>query len=116
MGTFTVPVAFQGPQGEYECDARVDTGATYSVIPGVALRSIGVQPSVRRGFRLADDSHVEYEAGVANLRYGGENLPVLVVFGDESASLLLGPTALENLRLAVDMPTQRLVRVDALLK
>ena len=116
MGMFSVSVAFEGPAGRVDVDALVDTGATYSVILGVALRSIGVQPSVRRRFRLADDTHVEYEAGVANLRYGGENLPVLVVFGDESASPLLGATALENLSLAVDMPAQRLVRVDALLK
>ncbi len=116
MGTFSVRVTLSGPQGQLDCDALVDTGATYSVVPGQALRSIGVQPSGRRGFRLADESRIEYDVGPVTLRYEGEDVPVLVVFGDDSASPLLGATALESLSLAVDTPNERLTPVDALLK
>ena len=113
---FTIRVTFEGPQGGYECDALVDTGAAYSVIPSAALRSVGVRPSGRRGFRLADETRVEYEVGPVNLRYGGEVVPLLAVFGDDASLPLLGATALESLSLAVDMPNERLVPVDALLK
>ena len=116
MGTFSVRVTFEGPQGQLDCDALVDTGATYSVMPSQALRSIGVRPSGRRGFRLADDTRIEYEVGPVNLRYEGEGAPVLAVFGDDASSPLLGATALENLSLAVDMRNERLTPVDALLK
>ena len=116
MGTFTVQVTFEGPQGRLNVDALVDTAATYPVVPAAALRSIGVQPSGRRGFRLADEARVEYDVGSVDLLYEGERVPVLVVFGDDGASPLLGATALENLSLAVDMPNQRLTPVDALMK
>ena len=116
MGTFSVRVTLEGPQGQLDCDALVDTGATYSVVPGQALRSIGVRPSGRRGFRLADESRIERDVGPVTLRYEGEDVPVLVVFGDDAASPLLGATALESLRLAVDTPNERLTPVDALLK
>ena len=116
MGTFSVRVTLQGPDGQADVDALVDTGATYPVIPGAVLRAIGVRPSGRRGFLMADDSRVEYEVGPVFLQYDGEEVPVLVVFGDDEASPLLGATALENLSLAVDMRNERLTPVDALLK
>ena len=116
MGTFSARVTFEGPQGQLDCDALVDAGATYSVLPEQTLRSIGVRPSGRRGFRLADGARFEHEVGPATLRYEGEAVPVLVVFGDAGSSPLLGATALENLSLAVDMRNQRLTPVDALLR
>ena len=116
MGTFTVRVTLRGPSGQADVDALVDTGATYPVVPGAVLRSIGVQPSGRRGFRMADESRVEYDVGAVFLQHEGEEVPVLVVFGDEEAAPLLGATALENLSLAVDMRNERLTPVDALLK
>lgn len=116
MGTFSVRVTLTGPQGQLACDALADTGVVYSVIPGRALRSIGVRPSGRRGFRLADESRIERDVGPVSLGYEGEDVPVLAVFGDDAASPLLGATALESLSLAVDMPNERLTPVDALLK
>lgn len=116
MGTFTVRVAFTGPEGRLDCDALVDTGAAYSVLPSASLRAIGVQPSGRRGFRLAGDTRVEYEVGAVNLEYDGEDVPVMVVFGGDHSSPLLGATALENLSLAADTANERITRVDALLK
>ena len=116
MGTFAVRVTLRGPNGRADVDALVDTGATYPVVPGAMLRSIGVRPSGRRGFRMADDSRVEFDVGPVFLQYEGEEVPMLVVFGDDEAGPLLGATALENLSLAVDMRNELLTPVDALLK
>ena len=50
------------------------------------------------------------------MRLDGDATIVLVVFGPEGISPLLGATAVEHLSLAVDPIHQRLVPVPALLK
>ena len=115
MGTFHVTIEVAaGPEGPFEqMDAMVDTGATFTVAPASALHRLGVEPTRRAGFVLADGSRTERDAGWMVIRVDGQESPSPVVFGDEGAIPLLGAVTLEVLLLGVDPVAQRLVPVDA---
>lgn len=93
-------------------DALVDTGATYTVLPRPLLEELGVPPHTRAPFVLADGREVERELGRAWIRIDGREEFSLVVFGDQA---LLGAVTLEELRLAPDPVSRRLVPVPALM-
>jgi len=117
MGTFRVNIAIGDPQGqEYEpVAALVDTGATYTTLPGSLLRRLGVDPRDRAEFELADGTIVERGVGQTWLRIDGRSAIVPVVFAEEGSEPLLGAVALEIFLLGVDPVRQRLVPIRGLL-
>jgi aspartyl protease family protein len=117
MGTFRVSVEIGDPGGgRYEpIDALVDTGATYTTVPGPVLGRLGVTPHTRDTFVLADGRRVERDIGRTWVRIDGRTELTLVVFGDPGTDPLLGAYTLEGLRLAADPVSRRLVPVPALL-
>ena len=117
MGTFSVALTVQGPTGESaSVDALVDTGSTYTVLPSSLLGRLGVTPTDRTAFRLADERVVEYDVGELTARLDGRERTVLVVFGSDDAAPLLGAVTLELFNMSVDPVEQRLVPVPGLLK
>ena len=118
MGTFNVSIQIGDLAGQQfvEVQALVDTGSTYTVLPKELLEQLGINQEGQRSFELGDDRLVEYPIGYARLRLGEDQTIVLVVFGPEGVSPLLGATALEHLSLAVDPIHQKLIPVPALLK
>jgi clan AA aspartic protease len=114
MGTFRVRIEVGDPARErFEpVEALVDTGATYTVLPRPLLHELGVVPHTRAPFVVADGREVELELGRAWIRVDGRQEFSLVAFGDEA---LLGAVTLEELRLAPDPVSKRLVPVPALL-
>jgi clan AA aspartic protease len=118
VGTFTVPIQIGSLAGAQftEVTALVDTGSTYSTLPGSLLARLGVVQEGYRRFELADNRVVEYPIGQARLRLEGQELIVLVVFALEDTDALLGATTLEIFGLGVDPIRQQLVPVTALLK
>ena len=117
LGTFSVPVRFIGPAGaSLLLDALVDTDASYSMLANDILAQLGVAPTGRRRFRLADDTVADYDVGEIRVEFDGEQVSVLVVFGQAGVQALLGATALENLSLGANPVNELLVPVDALLK
>ena len=56
MGTFNVAFRIEGLQGgeTREFEGLVDTGSTYSVVPGSSLREMGIEPTDGDEFELAD--------------------------------------------------------------
>ncbi len=117
MGTFLVQIELGDPEGRrYETvDALVDTGATYTTVPGSTLRRLGVSPHTRGTFVLADSTRIERDIGRTwlKLEKGAEIVPV--IFGDEDSQPLLGAVTLEIFRLGVDPVSQRLIPVPGLL-
>ena len=115
MGTFNVTVEIAaGPDGPFESmEAMVDTGATFTVAPTAILRRLGIEPTRRVRFTLADGRRIERDAGAAVIRIGGVAESSPVVFGEDGVSPLLGAVTLETLLLSVDPVSQRLVPVDA---
>ena len=98
-----------------DLEATVDTGAAYTTLPGSLLRELGVAPSGRRRFLLADGRRIEMDYGEARATVGGESVTTLVIFGEDDSPALLGAYTLEGLALAVDPVEQRLVPTHLIL-
>ena len=117
MGTFSVQIEVSRPFADdfVSIEALVDTGATYSVFAGHFLEGLGVSSTENGTFELVDGRVVELPMGYAAIRVSEKQIIAPVVFGPAGASPLLGATALEIARLAIDPVRQTLVPVNALL-
>ena len=116
MGLTHVTVAIKSltsPNGTYEADFLVDTGATDSLAPAGKLRQIGVQPVGTTVYELADGTTPEYPFGLVEITFMGEITAGRVIFGPDNAEPLLGVTALESVGIRVDPATQTLKRLPA---
>ena len=111
MGTFNWSARIEGmdERESREIEAVVDTGAAYTTVPARILRELGVEPTGRRPFLLADGSRVDMDYGRAWITIEGEREVTIVVFGGDDAPPLIGAYTLEGLALAVDPVEQRLV-------
>ena len=116
MGTFTYPLEVVSADGSRTetVKATVDTGSTYTCLPGNLLRGLGILPYRRIQSELADGSIVEDDLGIVNVRVEGIETPTLVIFTDEGAPALLGAYTLEGALLVVDPVRQRLAPTHAL--
>jgi len=115
MGLFKVRVRVFNLHEEArgkEVDLVVDTGATYPSIPRSLAADLGIGPSEKRTFTLADGSHRSRDVGWAGLSYDGRKAPSLVVFGEPDDVPLLGAFALEGLGFEVD-PVAKALRPAA---
>ncbi len=117
MGAFSQRIELAtGIQGPFVAiEALVDTGATYTFVPGSILRGLGVLPTQQRDFEVADGRVKRYDLADVAVRLNGEVHPTLVVFGDEGARPLLGVVTLETFGLGVDPVSRRLVPMRGLL-
>ena len=91
----------------------VDTGSTDCVVPGNALRSIGLQPQGSRTYELADGRQSTVDIAVAQIEFMGEFVGATVGFGSDDAEPILGVTALESVGIEIDPVSQRLKRRHA---
>jgi len=98
-----------------EVRAWVDTRAAYTWIPRTVLEDLGVLPTFRRRFRLANGSEIERDCAQANVKVDASQLITICVFGDEGSEPLLGAITLEEMGLGVDPLNQRLIPVTLLL-
>ena len=87
----------------------VDSGAAYSVVPAGVLKRLGIKPTSKRTFILADGSSVERPMGNALFRLNGSEGASPVIFGQKDDSTLLGMVSLEALGLMLD-PLKRELR------
>ncbi len=112
MGLFEVNVKVANPASPEhirEIALLVDTGATLSWIPREILRSLGVTPTSRLEFQLADGRLLEREVGAALFTIDGRTLVIPVAFGESGEQPVLGATTLEALGFAVDPVERKLV-------
>ena len=67
MATFSVAISVGDMRGERfeEMEALVDTGATTTVVPGTALRRLGIAPTRRETFEYAGGQRVELDMAEA---------------------------------------------------
>ncbi len=110
MGVFSVRVEIGDPQGEHfqPVEALVDTGSSYTAIPGPLLQNLEVAPHERRPFLLADGRTVERGIGRTWIRIDGRTEMTIVVFSDEGTQPLLGAVTLEEFGLGIDPVRRRL--------
>ncbi len=111
MGVFTARMGVSDGNGGEPLwvEADVDTGATYTVLPDRMLREqVGVRPTERLTFTLADGSRVLLPVGEARLHVEGRERTSTVVFGSDS-QFLLGATTLQVFGLIADTTDHRLI-------
>jgi aspartyl protease family protein len=117
MGRFAVTLEIGSQTGDEfrAVEALVDTGATYTVLPGSVLRELGIQAHRTSVFELADGTRREWQMGRAWVRLDGKQEMTLVVFGEEDVEPLLGAVTREEFLLAPDPVRKVLVPVPGLL-
>ena len=116
MGTFSCPIEVFSNDGRRSVivDALVDTGSTYTCLPGTVLRELGILPVRNVQAKLADGRVIDDELGEAKVRLQGVESTTIVIFAEEGAPALLGAYTLEGSLLAVDPVELRLVPAIAL--
>ena len=110
MGTVTVTIEVGDPGGQrFEgLEVEVDTGSTFTAVPGELLRRLGV-PATRSALAsLADGSSAPVDIGTAVIRLEGQEFPTQVIFAEEGEPSMLGVVTLEEALLAVDPVAGRL--------
>ncbi len=95
-------------------EAVVDTGSTFTTVPRNLLERLGVEPSGRERFRIANGESIENDVGDATVRLAGKQRTTTVVFGEVGEPALLGTVTLEALLLGVDPIQQTLVPIEGL--
>ena len=111
MGLFNWPLQISNLNGDRssEIEAMVDAGAIFTMLPGSLLREIGISPTRKDIFELADGSRAEMEIGEMRVRSNGYSAVTPVIFGSEDGTPLIGAVTLEELLLVVDPVGQRLI-------
>jgi predicted aspartyl protease len=98
-----------------EVEFLVDSGAVYSVIDKKILSRLGITPTGKRTFFLANNTSVDRKIGDALFEYGGESGYSKVVFGEPGDSNLLGIITLESLGYVLDPIQRKLLHLPMLL-
>ena len=98
MGTFTLPIQVGDLAGQQfvDLEALVDTGATYTSIPGSTLDRLGIEIRESRSFELADERIVEYSVGYASIRLEEREIIAMVVFAPQGPAPRWGATAVDT--------------------
>ena len=111
MGTFQWPMEIGPLNGSrFETvNATVDTGATFSQIPGSLLRRLGIVPTRNVQSQPADGSIISDGVADVRIRINGRETYSTVLFGEEGSPILMGSYALEGVVLAVDPHNECLV-------
>jgi clan AA aspartic protease len=89
--------------------ALVDTGATDTFLPAGALRKLGIKPSARRSYELADGTEQDLPIGFGIIEVLGRAAGSTLVFAGEDEEPLLGVTVLESTGLWIDPQRERLI-------
>ena len=116
MGVVQVTVTIRNPaepRRSWDGLFLVDTGSTDCLVPGRALREIGIEPRGHRTYELADGREETVDIAVAEVEFMGEIVGATVGFGNDDVEPILGLTALESVGIEVDPVSQRLKRRPA---
>jgi clan AA aspartic protease len=116
MGMTHVPVTVRNPAQRDRAWTEsflVDTGAFDSLVPRQHLYAIGLTPTSRRVYELADGSTITMDITVGEIEIMGEIVGGTIIFGQPETEPILGVTALESAGLEVDPQNQRLKRLPA---
>lgn len=97
----------------YNADFLVDTGAWDTMAPASELRKIGIEPVGNDLFELANGELVEFEYGVAQLKFMNQIIGTRILFGPERSEPILGVVALETAGFIVDPKNQMLRKLKA---
>ena len=109
-----VKVRNRDSKDTFSASFLVDTGATDSMVPASELKRIGVQPSTKKPYELANGEIHRYEVAWVELSLMDETISSRVIFGPDNSEPILGVMALEAVGVVVDPTNQKLKRLPAL--
>ena len=118
MGTFSVPARLANPdrpEQSLTIDLLVDTGATWTMLPGEIVGRLGLATPRQRLVTLASGERVSYPAGQVAIQLNGEEIITIFLTGPVGSLTLLGAVTLEEFGLAPDPVRKTLVSVGGLL-
>jgi clan AA aspartic protease len=98
-----------GSTKSWKGTALVDTGATDTFLPRSVLRRLGIQPTSRRSYELADGTEQELPIGFGVVEVLGRPAGSTLVFAGEKEEPLLGVTVLESTGFWIDPQHERLI-------
>ena len=111
MGEVRAQIGIWASDGAYVQPLRmiVDTGAAYSQLPATTLKEMGWEPTQPpREASLADGTPTMVQLGEVKIRYNGEDLTRLFIFGEDDCPPLLGNDTLQGIGMGVDPVNHRL--------
>jgi len=102
MGITFLDGEVEGPAGKTTVRFLIDSGATYSLLPLNAWKTIGLKPKRTLEFTLADGTTITRDVSECYilLPHGEGHTPVIL--GEESDEALLGVVTLEILGLVLN--------------
>ncbi|MEK7275143.1 MAG: clan AA aspartic protease, partial [Candidatus Desantisbacteria bacterium] len=106
-------VNLRDPEKRWEGLFLIDTGAIDCMAPGKYLREIGIEPSGKRTYELADGTELKMDIAAVQIEFMGEIVGATIIFGKDDVEPILGVTALESVGIEVDPQNQRLKRLPA---
>ena len=112
MSTFTIQATLIHPdhrERSVTSDLIVDTGATYSVLPGEIVRRLGLATEEEVSAVLANGQRVLHGVGEVRVRIGERERTTVFLAGPPGCYPLLGAVTLEEFALAADPVNRRLV-------
>ena len=118
MSTFSVEVVVanpERPERRLGVELVVDTGATYTLLPGEVVERLGLATPWQRTATLASGEDMTFRMGHVSMRLGGEEMPTIFLAGPPACQGLIGAVTLEEFALAADPVHQRLVPVPRVL-
>ena len=116
MGISYIEGTVRGPGGEKSVRFLIDSGATYSLLPDVVWRDIGLAPKRDMTFSLADGTTVRRSVSECQLSLPqGEGHTPVVLGQPGDPEPLLGVVTLEMLGLVFDPFRRTLHPMRALL-
>ena len=113
MGLTHVPVTVSNflTNDSFTAEFLVDTGASEPMIPADELKRIGIEPTGRRVYEMANGHWAEFEVGEARISFWDETFPIRVIFGPDGSEPILGVIALESAGIMVDPKNQTLTKL-----
>jgi len=117
MGLFHVQIEILPVNGGASTvqSVLVDTGASYLVLPGSLLVSLGYRAVDRQRVIFATGQAASWEIAEVRVRLQGRERTVLAFLAPDQSPMLLGAQTLETFGLGVDPLGKRLIPVDAYL-
>jgi len=113
MGLTHVPVTVSNliTQDSFTAKFLIDTGASDPMVPADDLRKIGIEPTGKRAYEMANGQWAEFEVGEARFSFCEETFPIRVIFGPDGTEPILGVIALESAGFMVDPTNQTLTKL-----
>jgi len=113
MGLTHVPVTVSNliTQDSFTAKFLIDTGASEPMVAADDLQNIGIEPTGKRVYEMANGQWAEFEVGEARFSFCEETFPIRVIFGPDGTEPILGVIALESAGFMVDPTNQTLTKL-----